>query len=136
MKVMVPYDGKAASEKALDAAVAQAKATGAEVHVVRAFPQKIEVISVEEIERGKSASQELDQLKSRLQAEGVSCVTALLTANVSHGENLVQYATDNAVDSILIGLRKFSKVGKMLFGSTAQYVILHAPCPVTSVKIS
>jgi nucleotide-binding universal stress UspA family protein len=133
MKIMVPYDGKAPSKKALDSAVAQAKTSGAEVHVVMSFPQRIEV-KVEDIQHLKTAERDLEKLKAQLQGEGVTCVTALLTSDLSHGENLVQYAIDKAVDSILIGLRKTSKVGKMIFGSTAQYVILHAPCPVTSVK--
>jgi len=133
MKIMVPYDGKAPSKKALESAVAQAKASGAEVHVVMSLPQRIEV-KVEDIEHMKTAERDLEKLKGQLQGEGVSCETALLTSDVSHGENLIQYATDKAVDSILIGLRRTSKVGKMLFGSTAQYVILHATCPVTSVK--
>ena len=38
------------------------------------------------------------------------------------------------VEEIIIGVRRRSKVGKLLFGSTAQYVILNAPCPVVSVK--
>ena len=135
MKIMVPYDGKAPSKKALESGVAQAKASGAELHVVLSFPQKIEV-KIEDVEHLKTAERDLKNLKARLDGEGVNCVTALLTADVSHGENLVQYAIDKAVDSILIGLRKTSKVGKMIFGSTAQYVILHAPCPVTSVKSS
>lgn len=133
MKIMVPYDGQSASKKALDAAVTQAKATGAEVHVVLSFPQKLE-IQASDLDRLKVAELDLANVKARLHGEGVPCVTAVLTADVPHGENLVQYATEHVVDGILIGLRKTSKVGKMLFGSTAQYVILHAPCPVTSVK--
>ena len=37
MKIMVPYDGKAPSQKALESAAAQAKAAGAELHVVMSF---------------------------------------------------------------------------------------------------
>jgi nucleotide-binding universal stress UspA family protein len=38
------------------------------------------------------------------------------------------------IDLIFLGIVKKSKVGKLLFGSTAQYVILHAPCPVVTVQ--
>jgi nucleotide-binding universal stress UspA family protein len=50
------------------------------------------------------------------------------------GEDLVQYAKEHAIDEIMIGVRRRSKVGKLVFGSTAQYVILEAHCPVLSVK--
>jgi nucleotide-binding universal stress UspA family protein len=50
------------------------------------------------------------------------------------GEDIVLLAEENKVDEIIIGVRRRSKVGKLLFGSTAQYVILNAPCPVVSVK--
>jgi nucleotide-binding universal stress UspA family protein len=38
------------------------------------------------------------------------------------------------VDEIYVGARKRSKAGKFLLGSTTQYVVLHAPCPVVTVK--
>ena len=47
---------------------------------------------------------------------------------------LVEFADQNDIIEIVIGVRRRSKVGKLLFGSTAQYVILTAPCPVVSVK--
>ncbi|MFW6334570.1 MAG: universal stress protein [Desulfosalsimonas sp.] len=49
-------------------------------------------------------------------------------------EDLVAYATEQQVDEIVIGIRKRSKMGKLLFGSTAQFLILNAPCPVLTVK--
>ena len=50
------------------------------------------------------------------------------------GEDLVKFSTDKAVDAVFIGIRRRSKVGKLLFGSNAQYIILKAPCPVITVK--
>jgi nucleotide-binding universal stress UspA family protein len=50
------------------------------------------------------------------------------------GEDLVQFAEENAIDLIIIGIQKRSKMGKLLFGSNAQYVILNAACPVLTVK--
>ncbi len=41
---------------------------------------------------------------------------------------------EGIVDEIIIGVVKKSKVQKFLFGSNAQYVLLHAPCMVIAVK--
>jgi nucleotide-binding universal stress UspA family protein len=58
----------------------------------------------------------------------------LLLTDLTTGEQLVKFAEDQEIDQIFLGIEKKSKVGKLLFGSTAQYIILHAPCPVVTVK--
>jgi nucleotide-binding universal stress UspA family protein len=58
-----------------------------------------------------------------------------MLTDLTPGEQLVQFAEDQEIDQIFLGIRRKSKVGKLLFGSTAQYVILHASCPVVTVKI-
>jgi nucleotide-binding universal stress UspA family protein len=54
--------------------------------------------------------------------------------SLTPGEQLVQFAQDEKVSQIYIGIIKKSKVDKLIFGSTAQYIILHAPCPVVTVQ--
>ncbi len=58
----------------------------------------------------------------------------LLLTDLTSGEQLVKFTEDQKIDQLFIGIVKKSKVGKLLFGSTAQYIILHAPCPVITVK--
>jgi nucleotide-binding universal stress UspA family protein len=43
-------------------------------------------------------------------------------------------ATDIGADMVVVGGRKRSQTGKLLFGSTAQDVLIGADCPVTFVK--
>ncbi|MFB6070144.1 MAG: universal stress protein [Halanaeroarchaeum sp.] len=50
------------------------------------------------------------------------------------GEEIVELAKDVAADRVFVGGRKRSPTGKALFGSTAQAVMLNAPCPVTFVR--
>ncbi|WP_158058111.1 universal stress protein [Halorussus halophilus] len=51
-----------------------------------------------------------------------------------HGENIVALAEDVHADRVLVGGRTRSPAGKAVFGSTAQEVMLSAPCPVTFVR--
>jgi nucleotide-binding universal stress UspA family protein len=52
----------------------------------------------------------------------------------AHSEEIVKIATDVDADLVIIGGRKRSPAGKAAFGSTAQGVLLEAPCPVTFVR--
>ena len=49
-------------------------------------------------------------------------------------EDLVQCATEEDAELIVIGLRRRSPVGKFLLGSNAQEILLDAKCPVLAVK--
>ena len=51
-----------------------------------------------------------------------------------HGESIVDLAREVDADRVVVGGRKRSPAGKAVFGSTAQEVILNAPCPVTFVR--
>ncbi len=50
------------------------------------------------------------------------------------GEDLIQFANENEIDEIIVGVKRRSNVGKLVFGSNARYVIMEANCPVVTVK--
>ena len=134
MKMMVCYNGSDRSKEAVRVAREYAKVFSASLHVATSFPQKIE-IGPSDLSERETAQQQLLEIKKTILADGMDCVVALVTDDISDGENLVQYANDQRVDALFIGVRRASKVGKLLFGSTAQHVILGAHCPVISVKL-
>jgi nucleotide-binding universal stress UspA family protein len=49
-------------------------------------------------------------------------------------EEVVELAEELGAELIVIGMRHRTAVGKFLLGSTAQRILLDAPCPVLSVK--
>ncbi|WP_135363303.1 universal stress protein [Halosimplex halophilum] len=50
------------------------------------------------------------------------------------GEGVVALAEETGADLVFVGGRKRRPSGKAVFGSTAQTVLLEAPCPVTFVR--
>ena len=80
------------------------------------------------------ASSELEDVKRRLEEQELQCEISQLARGLTPGEDLVQFAEEKQIDHIFLGIEKRSRVGKLLLGSTAQYIILNAPCPVTTVK--
>jgi nucleotide-binding universal stress UspA family protein len=130
MKIVVGYDGSNVAKHALQLAIHHAKAFGAKVYVLTSFEKgtEDEVKDIEAAERG------LEYAKSLFDENDIPCETHLLIRGLSPGEDLVQFARDKQVDEIIVGIRKRSQVGKILFGSTARYVITKAECPVVGVK--
>lgn len=130
MKIMVCYDGTNSAKEALYLALKHAKSLGASVDIVASRREGKES-QVDEIE---DAGKSLEWAKSVFEAERIPCETHLLIRGMSPGEDLVQFAKDKNVSEMYIGVRRRSKVGKLLMGSTAQYIILKAPCPVMTAK--
>ena len=130
MKIMVGYDRSNVARAALELAKKHAKAFDAKVYVVRSLAQSREM----KLEDIQEAEQELENIRRSFRDEGIACKTEAIVSSISPGEDLVQFAQDNEIDEIVIGVRRRSKVGKLLFGSNAQYIILMAQCPVVAVK--
>ena len=85
----------------------------------------------EEIDRAESR---LENLRKTFMVDDIVCEAHTSVSYESPGEDLVRFAKDNDIDEIIVGVKRRSKVGKLVFGSTVQYVILKAPCPVLAVK--
>lgn len=127
MRIMIAFDGSDSADRALELAKTHAQAfEDSEVFVVTSLAGDTQ----EQLNYLEKAEQDLSRAKLFFGDEKIKCQTELLSQGVSPGEALVEYATTKEIDEIIIGIRKKSKVGKFLFGSTAQYVILQAPCPV------
>jgi len=130
MKILVGYNGSEASKSALSQAKSFAKTCSAKVFVVAS----LEGGSGEKMEEIGVATKNLKFAKDLMDQAGVQCETQQLVRGLTPGEDLVKFAEENDIDHLFVGIEKKSKTRKILLGSTAQYIILKAPCPVTSVK--
>ena len=131
MKFLVCYDETNEAKEALKVAQEHARVWSAKLEVVNA------VIRVEPLKHSRVQKMEENlagQVKDILGSDDPPYEVQLLLTDLTSGEQLVKFAEDLNIDLIFLGIVKKSKVGKLLFGSTAQYVILHAPCPVVTVQ--
>jgi nucleotide-binding universal stress UspA family protein len=130
MKLLVGYDGSNSAKEALNLAKIHAKVFGASIAVVTSMEKGTEG----QREDIAQAEKGLEWAKSLFEENEIECDTHLLIRGLSPGEDIVEFAKESQVDEIVVGVKRRSKVGKLLMGSTAQYIILQAPCPVVSVK--
>jgi nucleotide-binding universal stress UspA family protein len=72
------------------------------------------------------------ELGSALEAAGVEY--DVRGALGEEGDEITELVEDEDADMVVVSGRKRSAVGKAVFGSTAQKVMLSAPCPVTYVR--
>ena len=130
MKFLVAYSGSQESKNALALACQSAKHSGAHVTVVVSMEGGVG----ERPEDIQKAQQSVKYAAAYLKEQGTEGEALQLVRGLSPGEDIVEFASENNIDQLYVGIEKKSKTRKMLLGSTAQFIILKAPCPVVTVK--
>jgi nucleotide-binding universal stress UspA family protein len=130
MNILVAFDGTKEAKEAARVATRHAKAFDARIILAYSMVGGPE-IPRQEFER---AEKELQSQEITLREEGFKCETLLSVRGLETGEDIIRIAEEKKAEEIIIGIQRKSKVGKLLFGSTAQYIILNAPCPVVTVR--
>lgn len=79
-----------------------------------------------------SATRELPKISGREECTGLEVEEVIARGDAA--SEIVRVAKDRGVDLIVIASHGRTGLGRILFGSTAEAVVRHAPCPVLVVK--
>lgn len=130
--LLVPLDFSGKSRHALRYAVPIAQKFSAKIHLVHVLRPDRKLTSDELARMKHVAARRLDQmavqhLHPRLRSEN------LVLTGIPARQLLVA-ATKFDVDLIILTVTGSSNLRRRLLGSTAEYVMRHAPCPVMSIR--
>ena len=129
MSVVVGYVPTREGEIALHHAVGEARSRGARLVVVNTSRGDA-LVDERYVDDDQLAS-----LRAKLADSGVDHEVVHTMRGRDASEEILAVAEDRRAQLVVIGLRRRSPVGKLLLGSTAQRVLLDAPCPVLAVKV-
>ncbi|MFC5467425.1 universal stress protein [Cohnella suwonensis] len=138
--ILVPYDGSAPAEHALDKAIRLVRIGAASklsvAHVVNLQPVVISDITFVQPDVYKEQVKEhgdavIDKVKEK--TGDLHDVQVVILAG-SPAEAIVDYANGNGCDLIAMGSRGLSSLREFMVGSVSHNVILHASVPVMIMK--
>ena len=128
MSVVVGYVPTPEGEAALEHAVQEARLRDTRLVVVNSSRGDALV------DPRYAQPDEIDILRKRLDEEEVEHLVLQSMRGHDAADEVIEAADRHRGDVVVIGLRRRSPVGKLILGSTAQRILLEAPCPVLAVK--
>lgn len=84
----------------------------------------------------RAGEEAIDRLVEQLEDHVVPVETHQLVRGNEPAEDLLEFAATEDVDELVVGVHKRTPVGKVVFGSTAQALLLHADRPVRCIPLT
>jgi len=139
-RILVPTDGSAGVERAVDHAIGLAEAHGATIHTVYVvntasyggIPMETSWDGIRDVltEEGQAA---LDRVVSLGEDAGVDVETAVLDGSPSR--QIVDYAEQVDCDLIVMGTHGRGGLNRLLLGSVAERVVRCSEIPVLTLRV-
>ena len=142
-RILVPVDGTSTAAQGLREAIELARDQKAEIlllHVVDEWRVAAGDIAAVNLDAGAKALREagaelLKQAETRVREAGIRVQTALVEElGIPVGECIVQRARQWPADLIVCGTHGRHGISRVLLGSSAEYILRHAPVPVLLVR--
>jgi nucleotide-binding universal stress UspA family protein len=127
-KIVVGYIPTPEGVAALDAAIALAREGGSHLTVVNTGRDG------NYSDPSFATAEDMDTIDLQLANAEIRHEVRQPTTGRPTADEILTTADEVGADLIVIGVRKRSAVGKLVTGSTAQQIILDAPCDVLAVK--
>lgn len=139
--ILIPTDGSKDARKAVEHGIDLAEAFDATVHALYVVESRLVSLPSESmrqaaehdewVEYGREIT---DEVATAAQERGFSGVSVV--RNGKAHEEIVEYATENDVDCIVMGTHGRDGVADVILGSVAERVVRTADAPVTTVRRS
>lgn len=141
-KILVPLDGSDASLRAASYAINLARMTKAEIiciHVVvnpsyETYLAAGLVIARYIEEAKRHAEMWYDNVRTVAATDGIKVATETILDVASAADSIVNYASKQEADLIVIGTKGRTGLKRFLMGSVASGVVAHAKCSVLVVR--
>lgn len=128
MTVLLAYIHTPAGDAALTAAVQETRWRATDAVVVNVTRP------VAEVDSPISAEQGLDAVAALFQRAGVEVEIRQLPASSDRAGDILAVISEIRPELVVIGMRRRSPVGELVFGTTSQRIMRGAECPVLVVK--
>ena len=139
-RILVPTDGSAGVERAVEEAAELAAVHGAEVHSVyvlntanfASLPMETSWEGVSDMLR-QDGEEALERVRTLLESYEVPVRTHLIEG--SPAREIVDFATEEDCDLIVMGTHGRGGIDRLLLGSVAERVVRGSPIPVLTVRV-
>jgi len=129
MKMMICYEGREHDENYLKQASDFVKSFQGSVHFISCVlrDSHLQDRAIERAERNLNLAREYFEDK------GINADSHVVLSATTEGEALMTCFRENEYDMLMVRIQTRSKVGKLIYGSTAQFMILESKCPVVCI---